>query len=365
MSPPRPRRRRPKGLGTITQLPSGSYRARIWIDDRRHQHVCQSYGEANDWLELKLQEKSGAPTKRKGTRRSAKISELLDEFTEARAADGLQEKSVDGLRSHLERVVADVGDLVVGQLDGRRLTRLGRDLRTGGKSPSTVRNRLSALTSLVRYAMGEGYIGEAALIVKRPKPDQDSRPPAYSEEDVAALLEVASSLKDPRYVAAIQLKNLAGLRPSEVLRCRTDDLNAKERALFVPEAKWGSSGTVPIPDALVEALLACKAARGTRFVGEEAWTTTHPLRAWLTPVWLLSDVDGGHPHPHRLRHTWATRLARTGATPFQLMQWGRWKTMSQVLRYFHGIPLGDRGAVDVMGSRSGHDRVTPGKKRRA
>jgi integrase len=48
----------------------------------------------------------------------------------------------------------------------------------------------------------------------------------------------------------------------------------------------------------------------------------------------LSTRVGFHVHAHQMRHTWATRLAEAGVSPYDLMVAGGWSSLDMVMVYF-------------------------------
>jgi integrase len=342
------RPRRPKGLGSVEELPSGTFRARIYLPEKRERTFAKR-GDATTWLEFQAAARSAQRAGRQspGTNPRARISTVRADYLEALRAERAEPKTVAGAGSHLEQVVARYGDLLLVELEGPRLSRMIRDLAKTGLAASTIRNRISSLTSLARWAMREGLIPERAIVVRRPRVELDSRPDAYSEDDAAALVEAAASLPDPRYLAAVQLASRAGLRGNEVQRLRGQDVNVRARTVFVGKSKTHRPRTVPIPAELVAALQACGLEHGRLVVGRETWRAGQNLARFLDPVWIRAEL-GLRSRLHRLRHTWATRLARSGATMWQVAEWGGWATLSQVRRYFHGLDVRDRGPVDSM-----------------
>lgn len=221
-------------------------------------------------------------------------------------------------------------------------------------SASTIRNRLAALSGMLKLAQRKGYIPARHIAVRRPRVTLASRPDPYTPQEVAALLGAAREFADPRYACAILLGCDAGLRRTEIVRFRSDDYHAASKTITVPvrdeddRPKSGKARSIPITDELVKAIEACGAKPGERVVGKDVWNTGDQLPVWLEDVWVAAGVTGGV-RLHRLRHYWASTLANDGkATPWELMEWGGWASLDMVRRYYHAPLRVNRGPVKAL-----------------
>ncbi len=166
----------------------------------------------------------------------------------------------------------------------------------------------------LRYS--QSYVLEMSPArVKRP-----SRFHIYSSEEITALLQTASELSPigsirPHTVKTlIALLYVSGLRISEALALNVDDLDIKERTLFVRKGKFGKDRYVPLAASSVEALLRYRqktssissdnaffiSTRGTRM---DKKTIGNIFRKLLLSCGIASSKPW--PRLHDLRHTFA------------------------------------------------------------
>jgi len=184
---------------------------------------------------------------------------------------------------------------------------LGRARR--GLAPTTIGRRLSAVRSLVRHALGPARVPDAALAPRRPRRLPET--PALSEVEHA--VDAASNHDDGplalRNAALLELVYSCGLRSAEAVALDLGDVDLDREQLHV-RGKGEKERLVPL--------------------GEEA--------AWRLGLWLRDgrprlargacdalflSVRGRRldtsvlrrllPHPHRLRHAYATHLLEGGA----------------------------------------------------
>jgi site-specific recombinase XerD len=186
---------------------------------------------------------------------------------------------------------------------------LGR-ARPGGKlSPSTIARRLAAVRALLRFSLGPGAVPDIPLTPRRSR----RLPDAPKTGEVDAILEGALAEGDPlglRNRALLELVYSAGLRSSEAVGLDLCDVDFEQEHVHVRQGKGAKDRVVPL--------------------GEEAayWVARYlrearPELARGAEDALFLSIRGHRldtstlrrllPHPHRLRHAFATHLLEGGA----------------------------------------------------
>ena len=151
------------------------------------------------------------------------------------------------------------------------------------------------------------------------------RPPPYifSQDEVAKLIEAAGRLKPTGSIRPMMFATLfgllaaTGLRISEALRLRLQDISAD--GLMILETKFNKSRLVPLHDtahAALERYLEARARTATSidalFVGVNGKAPGYDgvkdvFDRLVTTMGLQQARNGGLPHIHDLRHTLAVR----------------------------------------------------------
>jgi site-specific recombinase XerD len=181
---------------------------------------------------------------------------------------------------------------------GRARTRL---------APASIARRLAAVRSFLRFTLGPARVPEAPLAPRRPQRLPD--PPRNGE--IAALLDSLEG-DDPlalRNRALVELVYSAGLRSAEAVGLDLADVDFEQELVHV-RGKGGKERVVPLGE-------------------EAAWWLAHyleharPKLAGTAEAALFVSVRGRRldtstlrrisPHPHRLRHAFATHLLEGGA----------------------------------------------------
>jgi len=236
--------------------------------------------------------------------------------------------------------------LVLDDVDVRVLadytSELGRARR--GLAPATVGRRLSAVRSLVRHALGPSRVPEAALAPRRARRLPETPRPAEVEQLVDGLL--ADDPLGLRNAALVELVYSCGLRSAEAVGLDLADVDLEREQLHV-RGKGGKERLLPLGE-------------------EAAWQLGRWLRDGRPALArgacdaLFLSVRGRRldtsalrrlvPHPHRLRHAYATHLLEGGADLRTIQELLGHASLSTTQIYSH---------VDARRLRRVYDRAHP------
>jgi len=188
------------------------------------------------------------------------------------------------------------------------VTELGRARTRGKLAPATIGRKLVAVRSMLRFVLGPGHVPDASLAPKRPRRLPDAPKQAEVEEILDAL-----SVDGPlglRNTALVELVYSAGLRAAEAVGLDLADVDFEQELVHVRLGKGGKDRVVPLGEDA--------AALVVRYLRE-----ARPQLARGAENALFLSVNGRRldtstlrrlvPHPHRLRHAFATHLLEGGA----------------------------------------------------
>ena len=182
---------------------------------------------------------------------------------------------------------------------------------------------------------------------------------ALSPNQQKALLDGLERLSTPHLPTLIPVLLLTGMRPGEALSLTWGQVDLMDRTIRVGKAKTsnGTGRTIPINDDLAPILAAHRAWFVERF-GEPM--PNHHLFPWGKPVpsdpakhatditwgWdKLRELAGVHCRLHDLRHTFATRLAESGASESTMLALMGHMSRAMLERYSHIRMAAKRQAV--------------------
>lgn len=178
-----------------------------------------------------------------------------------------------------------------------------------GKKPNTIHLKLSALKSFYLYCMEENKIKKnPTLTVHTPKKD-DSLPYYLSKRQMALLLELTK--EDPRDRAIVEALYTTGLRVSELLDIKLEDIKWDTRQIWIRKGKGNKERFVLFTHDCAERLNAYLSQR--KYNNEYLFSNNrggHLSRVYLeTKFRGFSEKLGFKVMPHTMRHTFAAHLA--------------------------------------------------------
>ena len=331
-----------RGLGSIRQLPSGSWRAVIYVAGRQERKTYPTREMALRWLRemrlRKVEEESGAVDRRAAdeTITYGAVAPDLIAWMASGSERVHTQRTLESYRQQVKQVLTEWRDRRIARTQVRDIEAWKVRLRSEGYSTSTIRHRLDALSKFHKYAVAMGFLPRAPAKIKRPRLVRRSERAAVNEKEMEALVEAAAKLNDPRSLAVLLLAGDAGLRAGEICRLRWSDI--REGYIHVAvrseedRTKSGRSRDVPILTArLREALVALPHSDIGPVV--PGCQTRWSVRRLVLLPWRAA--LGGSAQVHRLRHRFASRCANLGVPAFKLMRWMGHATLDVTQLYYH------------------------------
>jgi site-specific recombinase XerD len=187
---------------------------------------------------------------------------------------------------------------------------LGRARRGGGKlAPATIARRLSAVRSLLRFSLGAAAVPEAPLAPRTPRRLPDA-PKAAEVDELLDALENGGGALALRNRALVELVYAAGLRSAEAVALDLRDVDFEQEHVHVRNGKGAKDRVVPLgEEAAYWVARYLRDARPQLVVGAQSALFVSARGRRLDTSTLRRIV----PHPHRLRHAFATHLLEGGA----------------------------------------------------
>jgi site-specific recombinase XerD len=188
------------------------------------------------------------------------------------------------------------------------VTELGRARPNGKLGPSSIGRKLTAVRSLLRFSLGPDRVPDASLAPKRPR----RLPDAPKQREVEAIVDALDrdgplGLRDR---ALVELVYSAGLRSAEATGLDLGDVDFEQELVHVRNGKGGKDRVVPLGDeasALLRIYLHEARPQLARGAENAFFLSVRGRRLDTSTLRRLV------PHPHRLRHAFATHLLEGGA----------------------------------------------------
>jgi site-specific recombinase XerD len=182
---------------------------------------------------------------------------------------------------------------------------LGRARR--GLAPATIARRLAAVRSFLRFTLGPTRVPDASLGPRRPQ----RLPEAPKREEIEAIVDAlgGEGSLGLRNRALVELVYSAGLRSAEAVGLDLADVDFEQEHLRV-RGKGGKERMVPLGEEASHHLARyLRDARPelARGANDALFLSARGRRLDTSTLRRLL------PHPHRLRHSFATHLLEGGA----------------------------------------------------
>ena len=250
---------------------------------------------------------------------------------------------VEELAAWLERRDAGIADV-----DVRLLSEYAADLgraRPGGKlAPATIARKLAAVRALLRHALGPERVPDAQLAPRR----GHRLPVTPRTEEVDATLAALEGTTPLalRNRALVELVYSCGLRAAEAVGLDLADVDFEQELVHV-RGKGGKERVVPLgEEAAHQVARYLRAARPqlARGANDALFLSARGGRLDTSTLRRL------HPHPHQLRHAFATHLLEGGADLRTIQELLGHSSLSTTQVYSH---------VDARRLRKVYDRAHP------
>lgn len=189
-------------------------------------------------------------------------------------------------------------------------------LRTKGKKTRSIVRAVSAIRSFYRFLLVDGKIRTNPLAEIETPRFKAPVPRALSEEEMVRLLKLpADSTLALRDAAVLELLYAAGLRVSELISLKKQDVNL-DAGFLVASGKRSKERIVPIGTyarEVIKLYLEQHKPKGSYLFPGRKGTPLTRQSIWKLVRRYGLLLDNSHLYPHMLRHTFATHLLEGGA----------------------------------------------------
>jgi integrase/recombinase XerD len=251
---------------------------------------------------------------------------LLARFlTHLRVERGLSPATQSAYRIQIERYLRRLASDDVALAESNKeiiVAYIGARQKTGLK-PSSVFHMALAIRQFHRFLFSEGILpSDPTAGLKLPK-FQHTIPEPLSVAQMGELVSplVSVSFRSLRTQAMIDAAYNLGLRVSELVNLKIDDVHFEERFVRVRKGKGGRDRMVPYGGQLDQTLRRYVEIRNRQpnakpphlFVSVKGKPISRGTFWWLLKRWANRAGIKGRVSPHQLRHSFATHLLAGGA----------------------------------------------------
>jgi integrase len=238
-------------------------------------------------------------------------------------------------------IVPEIGHIRLDKLHPQQVQAMITNLQGRGLSNRTVQNAVQVLGRALNRALQWGYVARnVARLVDLPRVEK-RKPTILTVEQAKLFLDTVSGTREePLYRVALGL----GLRQGEIIDLHWADVDLSKKTLTIRDGKTeASSGTLPLPGALVTALREHWSYQQQERLIEPKWKehglvfpTRHGTRDWPANVLkkfkrALKQADLPDMRFHDLRHSCASFLVAMNVHPRVAMEILRHRNISTTM----------------------------------
>lgn len=303
-----------------------------------------------------------------------KVTELVSAYIKNRKVVGVKETTLRGYRVAESRIQARFDGVMATELTTYMVDEFIADM-TADYSPKTIVNTIALLNAAYTRAVKTGQLAsnpcEYASLPKRNKPDIKT----FTEEDVIKFL---SALKDERldYQVAYELCLLCGMRRSEVLGLKEEDINLAFKFVSINKTRHYVDGkeiiqdtktemsrrNLAIPDMVAEHIAQLIEKHHAIQYDHTDWLIQDGFGQPMNPGSLTNHItriekNNGLPliSVHGLRHTFASMLNSEGIDiariSAELGHSNITTTLNVYTHVFGGATASSRGIADALNKK--------------
>ena len=223
------------------------------------------------------------------------------------------------------------------------LQKLKEHLISQNKGAHGINRYISVLKAMMRIAEKWKLISaqDWSLLSKIKTPR--GRIEFHTEEEIKKLLEAAPSLD---WELVIRLGARAGLRRGEIAALRWQDVNFKERQLYVAPNKTDKHRFIPIAPDLLKALKTAQKHAKNEFVINIGELSTRWTKDYLTSYYgEIAKKAKVKSFIHKLRHTFASHLVQAGVDLYSVSKLLGHSSIQMTEIYAHLAPKTLKDAI--------------------
>lgn len=275
---------------------------------------------------------------------------IEEEFTKSTLA--LRERQLN------KHFLPMIGDLPLDQITDQTVATIKTALRKKSDGTDRSGSHRNGLMQLLGHMLKKAYEWK---LLRTPPPERASRVKViapeieiYDEGELARLVIAAKELGAGPHLMVL-LGCEAGLRVGEMLGLRWSDIDLEKRRLVVRQQvtkakettapKSRKSRIIPLSDALYSALKSSRGLTERVLLSRSGEPVSRSgVAKWLKSAELRAKLIGAK-SPHKLRHTFASRLLSRGASLVAVKELLGHKSLQTTMMYLHLMPSETEAAI--------------------
>lgn len=177
------------------------------------------------------------------------LGEIADTYFESKGTDLKGRKTdLNRYENHLEPLFKKIPVSRISPLD---IDRVKSNMK--GLAPATVANALELLRRIINFGSKKNLCSKPAFTIELPKVDNEVT--EYLEpEDAERFVKVLDSWRRQDVARMLKLAMLSGMRRGEIFKLKSQDLDFKQRLIWLKDPKGNKTVSIPMNDPVKQLL---------------------------------------------------------------------------------------------------------------
>ena len=274
--------------------------------------------------------------------------DMIDKYVTDYSKVNKAQKSYIRDKSLKQHLIKNFGDMYLTDISSKDISDYKTRRRAEGASPRSINYELTLMSHAFNIAIRDWEWIDSNPVKKGSKEKVHNQIERWlTDDEEKRLLTVSPVWLRPIIVFAIS----TGFRMGEILDLKWSQIDLVRKEVTISEQKNKQIDTLPLNDAAMS-ILKSKWNDHQEEV-EYVFPSQHNTRIRNRNLFRAFDNARKESENeslmfHDLRHTFATRLVRSGVDLYAVQKLGRWKTLSMVTRYGHHNTESLRSSIEVM-----------------
>jgi integrase len=260
------------------------------------------------------------------------LADLIEVYLGSPRFSGLRQTTRRTRTNELNALRKTLGELRLSLLTPAFVAGHRDQMRQGTRGPATVNRHLAALSAVLSVGVERGWLHTNPVRATTRCKEPRLRVRFLSDEQFERLIPACQAFPRHRLEGLVKVALSSGLRRSELLALRWDEVDLDRGTLYLPETKAGRERVAWVSGEGAEALRQLPRGSSPWVFGPGPAEPQFPRDAWEA---ARKQANLGDFHFHDLRHTAATWVAMIGATGPELATFLGHGGLLLIDRYVH------------------------------
>jgi len=288
------------------------------------------------------EEREARKAKSKAAREQWTLQKLWDTYVEMTAR---KDKGAD--KSRFEKYIKpEFGELDPADITTWQMKKLRASLEKQKFAPQTVKHVLALFRRLIRFGVRNGFFKDPGIHFEMPALDNE-KVETLTPAQLKKLKDVLAEWPDCQAAGLVQLALHTGMRRSEMLRLKWNDIDEDGGFVYIRSPKGGKSHTIPLSNQARKILTNHPKEGDYVFTTQKGGRQRKCFNRALRELKEKAELPADFRILHGLRHHFASTMASNGVDLYTIQRLLGHSSPAMTQRYSHLADAALRDAAQV------------------